>query len=165
LAAGRVIGNLILRGRVGEGVRGRSENFVYLNVSLLNINIMNAIKSHKELIVYQLAFKVSMEIFQITKSFPKEEIYALTSQIRRSSRSVCANLAEAFRKRRYEKAFVSKLSDSEGEAAETQVWLDYSLECGYLVEETNRKLFNEYEKIIGMLVNMINQPNKWSLRI
>jgi S23 ribosomal protein. len=126
---------------------------------------MSAIKSHKELIVYQLAFKVSMEIFQITKSFPKEEIYALTSQIRRSSRSVCANLAEAFRKRRYEKAFISKLSDSEGEAAETQVWLDYSLECGYLIEETNRKLFNEYEKIIGMLVNMINQPDKWSVRI
>jgi len=126
---------------------------------------MNAIKSHKELIVYQLAFKVSMEIFQITKSFPKEEVYSLTSQIRRSSRSVCANLAEAFRKRRYEKAFISKLSDSEGEAAETQVWLDYSIECGFLNEETYHKLFNEYEKTIGMLVNMINQPEKWSIKI
>jgi four helix bundle protein len=126
---------------------------------------MNAIKSHKELIVYQLAFKVSMEIFQITKSFPKEELYALTSQIRRSSRSVCANLAEAFRKRRYEKAFVSKLSDSEGEAAETQVWLEYSIECGYLNDEIYHRLFNEYEKTIGMLINMINQPDKWSIRI
>ena len=103
-----------------------------------------------------------MEIFQITKSFPKEEIYSLTSQIRRSSRSVCANLAEAFRKRRYEKAFVSKLSDSEGEAAETQVWLDYSLECEYLEKDIYNRLFNEYEKIIGMLVNMIKHPEKWS---
>jgi four helix bundle protein len=122
---------------------------------------MNAIKSHKELIVFQLAFKVSMEIFQITKSFPKEEIYSLTSQIRRSSRSVCANLAEAFRKRRYEKAFVSKLSDSEGEAAETQVWLDYSLECEYLEKERYQNLLIEYEKVIGMLVNMIKHPEKW----
>jgi four helix bundle protein len=105
-----------------------------------------------------------MEIFQLTKTFPKEEIYALTSQIRRSSRSVCANLAEAFRKRRYEKAFISKLSDSEGEAAETQVWLDYSLECGYLSEDACRRLFADYEKIIGMIVNMIIHPEKWSFR-
>jgi four helix bundle protein len=91
-----------------------------------------------------------MEIFQITKSFPKEETYSLTSQIRRSSRSVCANLAEAFRKRRYEKAFISKLSDSEGEAAETQVWLDYSLECSYLKVTYYNNLFADYEKIIGM---------------
>jgi four helix bundle protein len=123
---------------------------------------MNAIKSHKELIVYQLAFKTSMEIFQITRSYPKEEIYSLTSQIRRSSRSVCANIAEAFRKRRYERAFISKLSDSEGEAAETQVWLDYSLECEYLGKEIYYKLFNEYEKIIGMLVNMLKHPEKWT---
>ncbi len=93
---------------------------------------MKTITTHKELIVYQLAFKVSMEIFRITKTYPKDEIYSLTSQIKRSSRSVCANLAEAFRKRRYEKAFVSKLSDSEGEAAETQVWLDFSFAFRYL---------------------------------
>ena len=123
---------------------------------------MNVIKSHKELIVYQSAFKISMEIFRITKSFPKEEMYSLTSQIRRSSRSVCANISEAFRKRRYEKAFISKLSDAEGEAAETQVWLDYSLECEYLEKETCIRLFNEYEKILGMLVNMIKHPEKWS---
>jgi len=124
---------------------------------------MNLIKSHKELIVYQLAFKVSMEIFKITKIFPKDEVYSLTSQIRRSSRSVCSNLAEAFRKRRYKKAFVSKLSDSEGEAAETQVWLDYTLECEYMPEETYIRLIDEYEKIIGMLVRMINHPEKWSI--
>jgi len=125
---------------------------------------MKIIKSHKELIVYQLAFKVSMEIYQITKSLRKEEVFSLTSQIRRSSRSVCSNLAEAFRKRRYEKSFVSKLSDSEGEAAETQVWLDYSLECQYANQETYIRLFADYEKIIGMLVNMMNHPDQWSLR-
>jgi len=123
---------------------------------------MNAIRSHKELIVYQLAFKVSMEIFTITRKFPKEEVYSLTSQILRSSRSVCANLSEAFRKRRYEKAFISKLSDSEGEAAETQVWLDYSIECEYISVEIYKSLFAEYEKIIGMLVNMHKHPEKWS---
>jgi len=123
---------------------------------------MKAIRSHKELIVYQSAFKVSMEIFRISKTFPKEEVYSLTSQIRRSSRSVCANLAEAFRKRRYEKAFISKLSDSEGEAAETQVWLDYSLECGFLSEDLHHNFLNEYERIIGMLVNMLRSPEKWS---
>lgn len=125
---------------------------------------MSSFKSHKELIVYQSSFKVSMEIFHITKTFPKEEVFALTSQIRRSSRSICANLAEAFRKRRYEKAFVSKLSDSESEAGETQVWLDYSLECGYLSNEIHTRLFNEYDKIIGMLVNMINHPEKWNIK-
>lgn len=123
---------------------------------------MNAIKSHKELVVFQLAFKVSMEIFSITKKFPKEEVYSLTSQIRRSSRSVCANISEAFRKRMYEKAFISKLIDSEGEAAETQVWLDYSIECGYISEEIYKLFFAEYEKIIGMLVNMHKYPEKWS---
>ena len=104
-----------------------------------------------------------MEIFQISKSFPKDELYSLTSQIRRSSRSVSANIAEAFRKRRYEKAFVAKLSDSEGEAAETQVWLDYALECGYMSEADQKRLFDEYEKIIGKLVMMLNHPEKWSI--
>jgi len=132
-------------------------------LSLLNLIIMKIIRSHKELDVYQLAFRVSMEIFNITKSFPKDEIFSLTSQIRRSSRSVSANIAEAFRKRRYEKAFVAKLSDSEAEAAETQVWLDYSLECGYLPMEKQEKLFNDYENIIGKIVNMIHQPEKWSI--
>lgn len=123
---------------------------------------MNAIKSHKELIVYQLAFRVSMEIYSLTRKFPKEEVYSLTSQILRSSRSVCANLSEAFRKRIYEKAFISKLTDSEGEAAETQTWLDYSIACGYISEEIYEKLLAEYEKIIGMLVNMHKHPEKLS---
>jgi len=124
---------------------------------------MEILRSHQELNVYQMAFKTSMEIFKITKSFPKEEIYSLTSQIRRSSRSVSANIAEAFRKRRYEKAFIAKLSDSEAEAAETQVWLEYSFECEYISKESRTKLFNDYENIIGKIVNMINHPEKWSI--
>lgn len=123
---------------------------------------MKALKSHKELVVFKLAFKTSMEIFKLTKSFPKEEVYSLTSQIRRSSRSVSANIAEAFRKRRYEKAFISKLSDAEAEAGETQVWLDYALECAYMQKGDLKKLFDDYERILGMLVTMMQQPEKWS---
>ena len=134
-----------------------------LIVSLLKYFSMKILRSHKELEVYQLAFKTSMEIYHISKSFPKDEIFSLTSQMRRSSRSVSANIAEAFRKRRYEKAFVAKLSDSEAESAETQVWLDYSLECGYISEIVNQKLFNDYDNIIGKIVNMINHPEKWSI--
>jgi len=124
---------------------------------------MKIFRSHKELEVYQLAYKSSMDIYHLTKSFPKEEIFSLTSQIRRSSRSVSANISEGFRKRRYEKAFVSKLSDSEAEAAETQVWLDYSLDCGYISQTEHQKLFNEYDNILGKLVNMILHPEKWSI--
>lgn len=124
---------------------------------------MGKIATHKDLRVFQNSFKVSMEIYVLTKSFPKEEIYSLTDQIRRSSRSVCSNLAEAFRKRRYPKAFVSKLSDCEGEAAESQVWLDFALECGYLNREKHEQLYKEYDMILGMLVKMIVEPEKWSL--
>lgn len=124
---------------------------------------MKILRSHKELEVYQVAFRVSMEIFRLSKSFPKDEMFSLTSQIRRSSRSVSANIAEAFRKRRYEKAFVAKLSDSEAEAAETQVWIDYCLECEYISDSVNQKLFNDYENIIGKIVNMISHPEKWSI--
>lgn len=124
---------------------------------------MELLRSHKELNVYQIAFKTSMEIFMITKSYPKDEIFSLTSQIRRSSRSVSANIAEGFRKRRYEKAFIAKLSDSEAESAETQVWLDYSLECEYISKEIHTKLFNDYENIIGKIVTMINHPEKWNI--
>jgi four helix bundle protein len=90
------------------------------------------IKTHEDLEVYQIAFKAAMEIFKLSKVFPSEEKYSLTDQIRRSSRSVCANLAEAWRKRRYKAAFIAKLSDSESEAAEVQVWLKFAVECGYL---------------------------------
>lgn len=120
------------------------------------------IRSHKELDVYRMAFDSAMEIFEITKEFPKVEKYSLTDQIRRSSRSVCANLAEAFRKRKYPKSFVSKLSDSEGEAAETQVWLDFSLECKYLDQKEYENLFLNYENILGKPVNMSLQPEKWT---
>ena len=119
------------------------------------------IRSHKRLDVYKLAFDVAMKIFEITNLFPKEEKYSLTDQIRRSSRSVCSNLAEAFRKRKYPKAFVSKLSDCEGEAAETQVWLDFSLECKYIDQQTYQELFKKYDQILGKLVNMALQPEKW----
>ena len=120
------------------------------------------IKTHRELKVFQLSFETGMEIFRLTKSFPKEEIYSLTDQIRRSSRSVSGNIAEAFRKRRYPKSFLAKLSDSEGEAAETQVWLDYALECGYIEKETHHTLTDKYEHIISMIVNMISRPESWS---
>ena len=119
------------------------------------------IRSHKELDTYMMAFKTAMSIFQLTKSFPKDEKYSLTDQIRRSSRSVCANLAEAFRKRKYPKHFVSKLSDSEGEAAETQVWLDFSLDCDYIDQKTYEELSVIYDHIIGKLVNMAMHPEKW----
>ncbi len=119
------------------------------------------IRSHKELDVFKMAFEASMKIYELSKTFPKEEKYSLTDQIRRSSRSVCSNLAEAFRKRRYPKAFVSKLSDSEGEAAETQVWLDYSLKCKYLETEIYNDLYQTYDHIIGKLVNMSLHPEKW----
>lgn len=124
---------------------------------------MAKIATHKDLRVYQAAFDAAMHIYTISKSFPSEEKYSLTDQIRRSSRSVCANLAEAFRKRRYPKNFVSKLSDCEAEAAETQVWLDFALACEYLSVETYEKLYNDYNIIIGMLVKMIVEPEKWSV--
>jgi four helix bundle protein len=119
------------------------------------------IRSHRELETYKLAFTTSMEIFELTRKFPKEELYSLTDQIRRSSRSVSANLAEAFRKRKYPKYFVAKLSDSEAEAAETQVWLDYAISCGYIDENTHANLLTKYDNILGKLVNMSLQPEKW----
>jgi len=122
------------------------------------------IKTHNDLEVYKLSFKSAMEIFEITKNFPKDERYSLTDQIRRSSRSVTANIGEAFRKRRYEKAFIAKLSDSEGEAAETQVWLEFSLRCKYIDSDIYDRLFDKYDHIIAMIVNMIRNPQKWILK-
>lgn len=119
------------------------------------------IRTHKDLEVYKLSFEAAMMIYKLTKKFPKEEIYSLTDQIRRSSRSVCANLAEAFRKRKYPKSFVLKLNDSEGEAAETQTWLDFSLKSEYMEEEDYNELYSSYDKIIGMLVRMSSRPEKW----
>ncbi len=120
------------------------------------------IRSHRELDVYKMAFEAAMKIFELSKSFPKEETYSLTDQIRRSSRSVCSNLAEAFRKRKYPKSFISKLTDSESEAAETQTWLDFALSCSYISESVHKELDDLYEKIIGKLVNMALHPENWS---
>jgi four helix bundle protein len=120
------------------------------------------IRSHRDLDVYKMAFEAAMKIFELSKSFPKEETFSLTDQIRRSSRSVCSNLAEAFRKRKYPKSFISKLSDSESEAAETQTWLDFALSCLYISESTHKELDDTYDKIIGKLVNMSLHPENWS---
>jgi four helix bundle protein len=123
---------------------------------------MEKIRTHKDLRVFQLSFELAMEIFELSKSFPVEEKYSLTDQIRRSSRSVPTNISEAFRKRRYPKSFVAKLSDAEGEAAETQVWLDFSLKCNYISVEKHENLYSRYDNVIGMLVVMINSPENWS---
>jgi four helix bundle protein len=119
------------------------------------------VESHRDLEAYQLAFEAAMRIFELSKKFPVEERYALSDQIRRSSRSVCANLAEAWRKRRYEAAFIAKLSDSEAEASETQVWLEFAIQCGYLTPEIGQELCRQYDYILGKLVNLINTANKW----
>lgn len=122
------------------------------------------ITRHTELEVYKRAFELAMKVFQHSKEFPKEERYSLVDQARRSSRSVCANLAEAWRKRRYEAAFMSKLSDNEAEAAETQVWLQFAVECEYLNRETARQLYSEYDEVISIIVHMINHANDWILK-
>jgi len=121
------------------------------------------IRTHRELNVYQMAFEVAMNRFHESRSFPIEERYSLTDQIRRSSRSVCANLAEAWRKRRYEASFLSKLSDAEAEAAETQVWLEFAFQCGYLKEKTFRDLPVALDNILGKIVSLINNPQQWLL--
>lgn len=105
-----------------------------------------------------------MKIFERTKRFPIEEKYSMVDQIRRSSRSVCANLAEAWRKRRYQAAFIAKLSDAESEACETQVWIEFAYRCHYLDEATRVEMDDAYNQIIGRLVRMIDEPEKWLIR-
>lgn len=124
---------------------------------------MAKIVCHTELRVYKLSFELGMEIYELTKTFPREEMYSLTDQIRRSSRSVSGNIAEAWRKRRYPKSFVAKLSDSDGEAAETQVWLEYAFGCNYISQELFNELNTKYNHLLGMLVTMMISPDKWSL--
>ena len=121
------------------------------------------IKTHRDLEVYKTSFNIAMQIFENSKSFPIEERYSLTDQMRRSSRSVCANLGEAWRKRRYEASFISKLSDAEAEAAETQVWFEFAVQCGYLAAEIGGELIVSYENIIGKIVSLINNPRPWLL--
>ncbi|MFP3591553.1 four helix bundle protein [Chryseobacterium sp. SIMBA_038] len=122
---------------------------------------MSIIKFHQDLKVFQKSFDVAMIIYELSKSFPKEELYSLTDQIRRSSRYVSANISEAWGKRKYEKSFVAKLTDSEGEARETQTWLLFALKCNYINEEQFNNLNNQYNQIIGMLVNMMSQSQSW----
>jgi four helix bundle protein len=122
------------------------------------------ITSHRELLVWQEAMDLAMEVFALSKSFPADERFSLTDQIRRSSRSVAANLSEAWRKRRYETAFLSKLNDAEGEAAETQTHLEIAHRCGYLSAGHLQALDSCYETLLARLVTMSSQPEKWILR-
>ena len=122
---------------------------------------MSQINSFKDLIVYQKAYTLAMQIFALSKSYPKEERYSLTDQIRRSSRSVTSNIAEAWAKRIYTKVFVNKLSDSLGEEFETEGWLDYSLDCNYIKKETHSLLIAEYDQVRKMLISMMNKPEKF----
>lgn len=125
---------------------------------------MANIRHFRELDAYQLAMEVAMQLFEVSKCFPAEEKYSLTDQVRRSSRSVCANMAEAWRKRRYPNAFVSKLSDADAEAAETQVWIEFAVKCGYLDPTHGNDLDRQYENIQGKIVNMLRSPEKWKIR-
>ncbi|GIV61503.1 four helix bundle protein [Rhodocaloribacter litoris] len=119
------------------------------------------VRHFRELRVYQQALEASMHLFVLSKAWPVEERYALTDQIRRSSRSVCANIAEAWRKRRYPNHFVSKLTDADAEVAETQSWLDMALRCGYLSAEQHGKLDATYEAIASGLVGMMQHRDTW----
>jgi four helix bundle protein len=123
---------------------------------------MAELQGFRDLKVYQLAYRLAMEIFEVTKEFPKEERYSLTDQIRRSSRSVAANIAVAFRKRQYPNAFVSKLADADAEATETQVWLDFARDCGYLPVERRNELVAGYVEVGKMLGAMMKNPARFT---
>lgn len=125
---------------------------------------MAKLTRHTDLEVYNLAFETAMQIFELSRLFPKEETYSLTDQIRRSSRSVCANLAEAWRKRRYESHFVLKLNDSETEAGETQSWIQFAVACHYLPKEKASPLYKSYDSITKMLIAMMRNPDPWLLK-
>jgi four helix bundle protein len=115
-------------------------------------------------VIYKLAYAAAMQSFELSRKFPPEERYSLTDQVRRSSRSVCANLAEAWRKRRYRGAFISKLSDAEAEAAETQTWIRFAHSCGYLDDPTASQIIDFYNLVIGKIVRMITTPKPWLLK-
>jgi four helix bundle protein len=123
---------------------------------------MSASPGFRDLKVYQLAFKLAMEIFHESKRFPAEEKYSLTDQIRRASRSVPGNIGEGYRKKRYPKMFVSKMADADGEATETQVWLDFAYECGYLSQSRQLQFRRGYEEVGRMLGGMIAHPERFS---
>ena len=115
----------------------------------------------RDLKVYQMAYELAMEIFRESKSFPAEEKYSLTDQIRRSSRSVAGNIAEGYRKKRYPAMFVSEIADADGEAAETQVHLDFAKDCGYISNDRHAYYIAHYEEIGRMLGSMSNHPEKF----
>jgi four helix bundle protein len=121
------------------------------------------VQSHSDLESYRKAFEAAMQLFEHSRKFPKEETYSLIDQVRRSSRSVCANLAEAWRRRRYRAAFISKLNECEGEAAETQTWIEFAVRCDYLDQDLGRSLYQEYEEVLRLLVAMIRHPDPWLL--
>jgi four helix bundle protein len=123
------------------------------------------INSAKDLNVYKEAYSLAMEIYQISKKWPSEEKYSLTDQIRRSSRSVCSNLRESWAKRRYKAHFISKLTDSDGENSETDTWLDFAKDCGYLNNEEYSQLNTKCENVSKMLGSMLRNPNKFLLKI
>jgi four helix bundle protein len=125
---------------------------------------MSLIRHFRELDVYQNGMNLLMQIFELTKRWPSEERFNLTDQIRRSSRSVCTNLAEAWRKRRYKAAFISKLSDAETEAAETQVHIEVAHRCGYCNDQTFAEIDAAYEKVLGQIIRMTDQPEKWLIK-
>lgn len=125
---------------------------------------MQNIRSYKELRVYQAAIDAAMRVFELTKRFPADERFSMVDQMRRASRSVCSNIGEAWRKRRYPAHFASKLSDSEGEAEETRVWLDLALRCKYISDEEANELDQTYDGILAQLVRMIEHPEQWSIR-
>jgi four helix bundle protein len=119
-------------------------------------------EGYRDLRSYRLAFELAMEVFKLSKTFPQDERFSLTSQIRRASRSVAANLAEGFRKRQYPQMFASKLADSDAEAAEVQVWLDFALACGYVQPIDHKRMRAAYEQLGGMLGRMITMPERFA---
>jgi len=123
------------------------------------------IESFRDLKVYNLAFDLQQDIYILTKKFPKEELYSLTNQIRSSSRSIGANIAEAWHKRRYPAHFISKLSDGDGEQAETQHWLDTAVKCKYISSKEHRVLSEKCSKIGRMLGKMMAEPQKWCAKL
>ena len=127
------------------------------------MNGSRKITHHWQLDVYKLSVEVAMQLFELSKKFPREEMYSLTDQMRRSSRSVSGHISEGWRRRRYEAAFCDKLNGAEGEAAETQTWIEYSVRCGYMTAKDGRELHRTYDRILGKLVKMQNNPDVWLL--
>jgi four helix bundle protein len=141
-------------------MKEESKSEKYIVISKNNTSFMK----FQDLLAYQKSFELAMEIFEVSKKFPREEKYSLTDQIRRSSRSVSTNIAESYAKRRYPKHFISKLSDSDGENLETQAWLEFSRECKYIEQEKFESLFEKTVQIAKLIYYMINNPSKFGAK-